>query len=485
MTLMNRLLLCALIAAALSSEATAADQPPNVVFILADDLGWRDLASYGSRFYETPNLDRLAARGVRLSNAYAANPYCSPTRASILTGLYPARIGLVSASAHSAKVNLKKQLYASRPADHRLIPPQPVTRLGTDRVTLARVFKAAGYATGHFGKWHLGEAPYDPVQQGFDVDIPHTSAGGPPGGYLDSSLIAKAGLPVRPGEHLEDRMAAEAAAWIKANKDRPFLLNYWAFSVHGPWQGKPDYVSVFSNKADPSYDQRHPVYAAMVKSLDDAMGRLLTTLDELKLTERTIIVFTSDNGAVVRPDKRPGPGAAWANVPLTSNAPLREGKGSIYEGGTRVPTIITWPPALPAGRTSEALFSSVDFFPTLLELCGLPIPEGAKFDGVSQVAALKNEAAPREAIYNYYPYGESAASVRRGNWKLIRFFCANPDFSDRIELYDLAADSGETRNLAGDAPEKARELQGLLANWLQQTEAVIPIANPAWKPTQR
>jgi arylsulfatase A-like enzyme len=476
LTLLTTLLLAPLAA------LEAASAKPNVLFILADDLGWRDLGCCGSKFYDTPNIDRLAARGVRFTNAYSANPYCSPTRASILTGLYPARIGLVSASAHSAKVNLKKQLYASRPADHRLIPPQPVTRLGTDRVTLARAFKAAGYATGHFGKWHLGEAPYDPLQQGFDVDIPHTSAGGPPGGYLDASrLMTQAGLTAREGEHLEDRMAEEAATWMKANKDRPFFLNYWAFSVHGPWQGKPDYVSVFSNKADPSYDQRHPVYAAMVKSLDDAVGRLLTTLDELKLTERTIIVFTSDNGAVARPDKRPGPGAAWANVPLTSNAPLREGKGSIYEGGTRVPTIITWPPALPAGRTSKALFSSVDFFPTLLELCRLPIPEGAKFDGVSQVAALKNEAAPREAIYNYYPYDETAASVRRGNWKLIRFFCANPDFTDRIELYDLAADSGETRNLAADAPEKARELQGLLADWLQQTEAVIPIPNPDYK----
>jgi len=226
--------------------------------------------------------------------------------------------------------------------------------------------------------------------------------------------------------------------------------------------------------------QRHPVYAAMVKSLDDAVGRLLTTLDELKLTDRTIIVFTSDNGAVVHPDKKTGPGDAWANVPLTSNAPLREGKGSIYEGGTRVPAIVSWPPVVPAGRSSGALVSSVDYFPTLIELCGLQSPEGATFDGVSQVAALKGEATPREVIYNYYPYGETAASVRRGNWKLIRFFCANPDFTDRIELYNLAADIGETRNLAAEAPEKTGELQGLLAHWLQQTEAVIPIPNPAY-----
>jgi arylsulfatase A-like enzyme len=463
-----------------------ATPPPNIVFILADDLGWRDLASYGSRFHQTPNIDRLAARGVRLTSAYAANPYCSPTRASILTGLYPARIGLLSASAHAPQVNLKKQLYASRPADHRLIPPQPVTRLRTDFPTLARTFRAAGYQTAHFGKWHLGEEPYGPLQQGFESDIPHTSAGAPPGGYLDASrLMAKAGLPVRAGEHLEDRMAAEAAAWIKANKDRPFLLNYWAFSVHGPWQGKPDYVRAFSQKAREEDAQRHPVYAAMVKSLDDAVGRLLSTLEELHLIESTIIVFTSDNGAVVHPDPRARPGEAWSSVPLTSNSPLREGKGSIYEGGTRVPTIISWPKTLPAERTSEALFSSIDFFPTLLELCGMPIPEGAKFDGVSQVAALKGEARPREAIYNLYPYGETAASVRRGDWKLIRFFCANPDFSDRLELYDLAADIGETKNLAAVAPEKLGELQGLLAAWLQKTEAVIPIPNPAWNPTQK
>jgi len=463
----------------------AADGPkpkPNILFILADDLGWRDLGCFGSRFYDTPNIDRLAARGVRFTQAYAANPYCSPTRASILTGLYPARIGLVSASAHAPQVNLMKRLYASRPADHRLIPPQPVTRLGTDRVSLARTFKAAGYATGHFGKWHLGESPHGPLQQGFDSDIPHTSAGAPPGGYLDASrLMTQVGLPARKGEHLEDRMAEEAAAWIKANQDRPFFLNYWAFSVHGPWQGKPEYVSAFGKRSKENEAQRHPVYAAMVKSLDDAVGRLLSTLDELKLTDRTIIVFTSDNGAVVHPDKKSEPDDAWAGVPLTSNAPLREGKGSIYEGGTRVPAIVSWPPVVPAGRSSAALLSSVDYFPTLIELCGLPRPEGATFDGVSQVAALMGEATTtRKEIYNYYPYGETAASVRRGRWKLIRFFCANPDFTDRIELYDLAEDIGETRNLAAEEPEKARELMGLLAAWLQQTEAVIPIPNPAW-----
>jgi len=399
---------------------------PNVVFILADDLGWADLACYGSDFYHTPNIDKLAERGIRFTNAYSANPFCSPTRASIMTGIYPARIGLLSASGHGKDVQVEKVLRESSSPTRRLLFPLPVTRLKSEYTTIAEVFKAAGYATGHFGKWHLGTEPYSPLEQGFDVDIPHTSSGWPLGGYFSSRMIESAGLPARPNEHVEDRMAEEAIEWMKINKDRPFFLNYWAFSVHSPWEGKAEYINRFAEELDNNNAQRNPVYAAMVKSLDDAVGRLAGTIDELGLSDNTIIIFTSDNGGVVKTDRKAD--HLYRNIPITSNAPLREGKGSIYEGGTRVPTIVSWPGRIKAGSSTDALLSSVDFFPTLLEACGLTRPEDLTFDGVSQFSVLKGGGSVRDVIYDIYPFGnEVAASIRQGNWKLLRFFCGNDD----------------------------------------------------------
>ena len=263
--------------AAAASPLLAAAAParrPNVVFILADDLGWRDTALYGSTYYETPNIDRLATRGMMFRNAYAASPLCSPTRSSIMTGLYPARIGITTPVCHLPEVVLEQTVQATAPPAQKALTPNSVTRLKLEYVTLAESFKAAGYRTAHFGKWHLGREPYDPLHQGFDADLPHTPAPGPVGGYLGGpwKFWPDQG---KPGDHIEDRMAEEAEKFIRANKGAPFYLNYWAFSVHSPWQAKPTLLEKYKRKADPGNPQHNPVYAAMVESLDTAIGRVV------------------------------------------------------------------------------------------------------------------------------------------------------------------------------------------------------------------
>lgn len=472
-----------------ASLARAADatQRPNVLFILADDLGWADTQPYGSTFYETPNLTRLAARGVRFTNAYAANPLCSPTRSSILTGLYPGRLGITTPSCHLPEVRLKATIEENPPARRKAAVPVSVTRLETSYPTLSQALKNAGYATAHFGKWHLGREPYSPLQQGFDVDLPHWYGPGPSRSYLAPwSFWKDQG---KPGEHIEDRMAKEATAFITAHKDQPFFVNYWAFSVHSPWTAKPELVEHFKKKAAslPSgAGQRNPVYAAMVKSLDDAVGTLLDTLDRLKIADNTVIVFFSDNGGVNWYDDKMKP--FGFEIPVTSNAPLRGGKASLWEGGTREPCLVVWPGRTRPGSVSEALLSSVDWLPTLLEVTGVKPKPGQPFDGVSQVPALLGTGQPRDTAYCFFPhYGQSQSApgvwVRKGDWKLIRFFFDADDRSDRFELYDLKNDIGETRNLVGERPDKVKELAGLIEAHLKDINPLLPVKNPAYKAT--
>ncbi len=474
------------------------DNHLNVVFILADDLGWRDTSLYGSKFYETPNLERLARRGMMFLNAYAANPLCSPTRASILTGLDPARLGLTSADGHLPDERLEAMATMTPTPCQKTLRIYSATRLSTNHFTLARVLKQAGYATGHFGKWHLGAEPYSPLQQGFDVDLPHYSGPGPAGSYVAPwKYPAELKFTGRPGEHIEDRMAEAAIEFIKANKDRPFFLNYWAFSVHGPWDAKPDLIEKYHKKAAVAGTnalQRNPVYGAMVQSLDENIGKLLNTLDALGLTRQTIIVFFSDNGGLYLPAmlRTGAPHAAYRDIPVTSNAPLRGGKATLYEGGTRVPCIIVWPPKVKPGSTNDALFSSLDFYPTLLEMLGLKSPPGQKLDGVSQVRALLGRGRPRDTVFCHFPHfsqlGPEAECfevpgtwVRRGDWKLIRRFCDNEDQTDRFELYNLKDDLGETQNLAATMPDKVKELNVLIDGFLQDTKALIPKPNPNYR----
>jgi len=430
----------------LTAARAAAKRKPNVVFILADDLGWRDTALYGSRFYETPNIDRLAKRGMLFTQAYAANPLCSPTRASIMNSL---------------------------------------TRLRREYFTLAEAFKQAGYATGHFGKWHLGREPYDPLHQGFDVDFPHWPGPGPAGSYLAPWRFPK--LKGAPGEHIEDRVAAEAVKFIRASSDRPFFLSYWCFSVHAPYDAKAKLIEKYRRKADPKCPQRHPVMGAMIQSLDENVGRVVRTIDELGLTDNTIILFFSDNGGVHWPGNR-GQGNAYGNTPITSNSPLRGGKATIYEGGTREPLLVVWPGAVEPGSRSDQLVSSIDFYPTLLEMAALRPKRQQHFDGISIVAALKGKPLGRDTVFCHFPHYVRATGnlpatyVRKGDWKLIRFYADNADQTDRFELYNLAADIGESKDLAGAMPQKVKELNALIDRHLRETGAVAAVPNPRYDP---
>ncbi len=461
---------------------------PNVVFILADDLGWRDTSLYGSTFYETPNLERLASRGMRFEQAYAAAPICSPTRASIQTGLFPARLGITQPACHLPQAVLEQKLAAKARPENKAITPNTVTRLKLEYFTLAEALKQAGYRTGHFGKWHLGPEPYDPLHQGFEVDLPHTPAPGPSGGYLGGPWKFWRGQGA-PGEHIEDRMAAEAASFIRENKNRPFFLNYWAFSVHSAWQTKAALLEKYRAKADSANPQRNPVYAGMVESLDEGVGRLMKALDENGVAGNTIVIFFSDNGGVTW---TPGTEKAmlhpgFEDLPITSNSPLRGGKATPYEGGTREPCIVAWPGRIKAGSRSDAMISSVDFYPTLLAMTGARAQPGQKFDGVSFLPALQGRPFDRGPIFCHFPHYAPAAGtkpatyVREGDWKLIRFWSDSEDQTDRFELYNLKADLGESDNLAAKMPAKVKELNELIDGFIRDTGAVIPKPNPGFR----
>jgi arylsulfatase A-like enzyme len=476
------------------SPLVAADKP-NIIFILADDLGAHDLGCFGSTFYETPNIDRLAKRGTRFTQAYAASPLCSPTRSSILTGQYPARTGITAPVCHLPTVQLEKSLTKNENGKVRLLDASSLTRLKPEYFTLAEAFKEAGYATAHFGKWHLGHNlkpgdHYEPMDQGFDSDFPHTpNAPGPGNSYLAPwKFIKDPTITDEVGVNIEDRMSKEAAKYIAAHKAKPFYLNYWAFSVHSPWNARADYIEYFKSKADPKNPQHNPLYAAMVKSLDDGVGRLLQAVDDAGIADNTVIVFYSDNGGFAYPPKKTNP-EGYAEIPATSNLPLRSGKASLYEGGTREPFILAWPGKAKAGATSDILFQSVDFYPTLLSFVGLKTRDGLKLDGHDQSKALLGGDSPRDRVFCHFPHGNATRDsvmdgfyagtyVRKGDWKLLRFYARNDDGSDDLELYDLKNDLGERRNLAKEKPELVKELNGLITDFLKDTEAVIPKLNP-------
>ncbi len=470
-----------------------AQQKPNVVFIMADDLGWRDLGCYGSTFHQTPNLDKLAARGVRFTQAYAANPLCSPTRSSILTGLWPARTGITAPACHLPQVVLNKGLTKGSPKQ-RVLVANSVTRLKTDYVTLPKLLHAAGYRTGHFGKWHLGVEPYSALQHGFDVDWPHWPGPGPAGSYVAPwKFPATLKVNGQPGEHIEDLLSSQVVEFIRKNKDRPFFVNYWQFSVHAPYDAKDELVAKYRKLADPRNPQRNPVYAAMVESLDAGVGRVLDALDECGLAEKTIIVFFSDNGGVSWAGK--GGDAEHKSVrfqadmtsPPTSNLPLRNGKASLYEGGVREPCLVVWPGVTKAGSVNDTVIQSIDWMPTLLDMASVPLPKEATPDGVSLAPLLKGGTLARDAIFTHFPHDTPASgqhpgtSVRRGDWKLIRLFAQNDDGSDQFELYNLSDDLAESKNRAAENPKVVSALNALITDFLTQTDAVIPRRNPAYR----
>jgi arylsulfatase A-like enzyme len=486
LTIIVSTLLLAPPAALQAADVPKAAAKPNVLFILADDLGWSDTTLYGTtQFYQTPNIERLAKRGMTFTRAYSASPLCSPTRAAILTGLSPASTGITAPVCHLPEVVLKASAEAKANPASKATACRSVTRLATNYFTLAKTLKQAGYATGHFGKWHLGPDPYSALQQGFDVDVPHYSGAGPAGSYVAPWKFKDFDAdPGEPYQHIEDRMAKEAVAWMEKNKDRPFYLNYWMFSVHAPFDAKKALIEKHRARVNPADPQRSPTYAAMVESMDDAVGTLLDALDRLGLADKTIIVFTSDNGGNMYNE--------IDGTTPTSNVPLRGGKATMFEGGTRVPCVIAWPGVTRPGRRSDALIQSEDYYPTLLAGLGLAPAEGQRFDGISILPTLKGGDLPARALFQYFPRKPAvpdwlppSVSVHRADgWKLIRVFHDGSNGLHRHLLFNLRDDIGETKNLAAQRPELVRELDALIEKFLADTKAVVPVPNPAFDPAK-
>jgi arylsulfatase A-like enzyme len=417
---------------------------PNVIFILADDLGWSDLGSYGNDVHQTPNLDRLAEEGMRFTNAYAASSVCSPTRASILTGKYPARI------------DLTMWLTGFSPADAKLLDAPFVGHLSRGEVTLAEALREAGYATASIGKWHLGRKSHSSRNHGF---------GYPKGGYFLPNRMKLPGA--KKGDYLTDRLTDEALKFIGANRAVPFFLYLSYYAVHVPIEGKPELVEHYTRRREQTGEKFNPAYAAMVHGLDENVGRILRRLDELQLADRTLVIFFSDNGGY--------------DV-VAFNAPLRAGKGYSYEGGHRAPLIVRFPGTVQSGAVSDQPVISTDFYPTILDAVGLPLKTDQHVDGVSLLPLLKDPPAKldRDALYWHFPHytpqgGTPSGAIRVENWKLIEFF-----EDGKLELYDLGEDVGETTDLAGRMPEKVKELHERLIAWRKRVDAKLPRPNPNW-----
>ena len=466
---------------ALLAFTPAVAKQPNVVFILADDLGWSDTTLYGhTSFYRTPHIERLAERGMTFTRAYAASPLCSPTRASILTGLSPARTGITSPGCHLPQVSLEATVGATASPGKKAVPPKPPTRLKTEHYTLAEALRDAGYATGHFGKWHLGRDPYSPLQHGFDVDVPHWPGPGPAGSFVAPWKFPDFD-PDTPNQHIEDRMAKEAVAFIEKHQHEPFFLNYWMFSVHAPFDAKPDLIEKYRQSVDPKDPQRSPTYAAMIESMDDAVGTLLDTLERLKLIDNTLIIFFSDNGGNMY-------NQIDGTTP-TSNAPLRGGKATMFEGGIRVPCIVSWPPRIKANTRSDAVVQSNDFFPAIAELLDLGAIDTTGFDGISFAPALEGKPLKRDSIFTYFPHDPPvpdwippSVAIHRGDWKLIRLFYQGEKGAHRWKLFNLSEDPGEKADVAAAHPELVETLDQEIEQFLDDTSAILPVRNPKFDP---
>jgi arylsulfatase A-like enzyme len=465
-----------------SLAVAAAPGKPNIVFFLADDLGQRDLGAYGSTFYETPNLDRLAKDGATFTDAYAACPVCSPTRAAIMTGQWPQRTGITDYIGAPMRPEQWKR-------NTKLLPAPYTDRLALDAPTLAKAMKAAGYATFFAGKWHLGPEGWWPENQGFDINMGGIDRGGPYGGNKYFSPYGNPRLTDGPdGEHLPDRLATETAKFIEANKDRPFFAYYSFYDVHTPLMAREDLRKKYEEKRarlglaekwgreeprDVRLVQEHAVYAAMVEAMDLAVGKVLAKLDELGLRENTLVIFTSDNGGLATSEGWP-----------TSNLPLRGGKGWMYEGGIREPLLVRWPAVLKPGSVITTPVSSPDFFPTLLEAAGAKPQPGQTLDGTSLLPLLKGGTLPERALFWHYPHygnqgGAPSAALRRGDWKLIEW-----QEDNRAELFNLAADLGEQTNLAAKEPQRVAQLRAELHAWQKQVGAKFPLPNPTYDPAK-
>jgi arylsulfatase A-like enzyme len=454
-----------------------AAEKPNIILIMADDLGYTDLGAFGSKYYETRNLDRLAEQGMRLTSHHHCQN-CTPTRAALMSGQYGARTGVYTVG------GIDRFDWRKRP----LRPVDNVVNLPLDRDIIAKQLRAAGYATGMFGKWHIGEnGGFHPGKRGFDEAV--TSAGV----HFNFATNPKTDYPQ--GQYLADFLTDKAVDFITRHKDRPFFLYLPHFGVHAPFQAKPELVGKFKSKpAVGGHD--NPTYAAMIASVDESVGRVMKALDDLKLADNTVVIFTSDNGGVGgydRPDgliREPGSGPKKKMKAgdedgggITDNTPLRSGKGSLYEGGTRVPFIVRWPGVTKPGTASDVPTAHVDVFPTMLELSSAPKPRQV-LDGESLVTLFRDPAAKlhRDAIFQHFPgYLGSGPGLWRttpvslihsGDWKLMEYL-----EDGKLELYNLRDDIGETKNLAQSQPDKAKELHACLVAWREDVNAPMPLKN--------
>lgn len=476
---------CVLAVAPLAQSAPQPRRPPNIIFFLADDLGYMDIGANNPRtFYETPHIDRLARDAMRFTNAYAANPVCSPTRFSILTGKYPTRAGTTN--------------WFSGTREGRFRPAPLVDRMPLEEVTLAEALKEGGYRTAFVGKWHLGPtAAYWPEAQGFDVNIAGHNAGSPPGGYFGPFTNPRL-EPGPPGQHLTERLANEAVRVIDRFRDGPFLLFMALYDVHTPLQAPQGLVQKYQAKAaalrpGPEFEpeeqvwptadarqvrvvQKHATYAAMVETMDAAVGRVLGAVRERGLDDNTVVIFMSDNGGLSTSEGSP-----------TSNLPLRGGKGWLYEGGIREPMIVKWPGVVRAGTTSDEPVTSTDFYPTILEMAGLPGRPAQHLDGVS-LGPILRQSGPlrRNALYWHYPHysnqgGFPGGAIRVGSEKLIERF-----EDGRVHLYDLARDPGEREDRAARQPARVAALREQLHAWYREVGAKflepLPGGPAPWRP---
>jgi arylsulfatase A-like enzyme len=433
---------------------------PNIVFILADDLGYTDVACYGSKFYETPSIDRLAAEGVRFTNGYTCGSNCQPTRAALMSGQYGPRTGVYTVG------NIDRFDWQSRP----LRPVDNVTALPLDKITVADTLKKAGYATGMFGKWHLGKDKQHPSQRGFDEAIESS------GVHFDFKTNPKTDYP--PEQYLADFLTDHAVDFIERHKDQPFFLYLPHYAVHSPHQAKKELIAKFKDKPGVR-GHKDPAYAAMIASVDESVGRIMATLDKLGLAENTLVIFSSDNGGVGGYQR-----AGLSKEGITDNAPLKGGKGMFYEGGVRVPYIFRWKGKIAAGQTNTTPIISVDLHPSLAELAGASLPKDYPIDGVSYASLLTGDkkALDREALYWHFPgylgagpdewRTKPAGSVRAGDWKLLEFF-----EDGKKELYNLKDDVAEADDLAADNPDKVKELHEKMLAWREQVGAKMPTKN--------
>lgn len=467
-----RVVVTLLLASALLPTSSEAAERPNVVFILVDDLGWMDLSCQGSDYFQTPNIDRLAERGIRFTDAYAACAVCSPTRAAVMTGRWPARVGVTDwirarfQRGGIGEVTENPTEYVGGVKRKLLCPPNPYF-MEHREVTLAELLKANGYKTCFIGKWHLGDPAWYPPSQGFDINIAGCDIGQPPS-YFDPYTHRRYSLdgqmaPRKKGEFLTHREGDEARMFIAAHKDTPFFLHYCPYAVHTPIQAIESVAAKYEVEGK---SKQNAKYAAMVESVDDAVGMIVRALEEHGIADNTLIVFTSDNGGLLGP---------------TDNTPLRSGKGYAYEGGIRVPAIMCWPDEIPAGATSSEPISSVDYLPTVCEATGTALPESA-VDGHSLLGHVRSagvEPLASRVLHWHFPHYRHPPGpysiIRSGDWKLIRWY------EGPLELYRLDADLAEATNLAESNPAKVTELNGLLAAELERVGAKLPKRNPNYQ----